>query len=73
MPAELSGLDAILQFTFDAAFKPTGQRQRMTEMALYTVKDGKIVRQQFFYNVPGSKRGREVPAVGYRLWTVSLT
>jgi ketosteroid isomerase-like protein len=31
---------------------PTGQRSVLTEMALYTVKDGKIVREQFFYNVP---------------------
>jgi hypothetical protein len=42
-----------VQFTWDATFKPTGQRQSMTEMALYTVKDGKIVREEFFYNVPG--------------------
>jgi ketosteroid isomerase-like protein len=42
-----------VQFIWDATFKPTGRRQRMTEMALYTVKDGKIVREQFFYNVPG--------------------
>jgi ketosteroid isomerase-like protein len=41
-----------VQYTFDATFKPTGQRSQMTEMALYTVKDGKIVKEQFFYN-PG--------------------
>jgi hypothetical protein len=41
-----------VQFTFDTTFKPTSRRQSMTEMALYTVKDGKIVREQFFYN-PG--------------------
>jgi ketosteroid isomerase-like protein len=39
-----------VQYTFDATFKPTGQRSQMTEMALYTVKDGKIVKEQFFYN-----------------------
>jgi ketosteroid isomerase-like protein len=39
-----------VQFTFDSTFKPTGQRRSMTEMALYTVRDGKIVREQFFYN-----------------------
>lgn len=39
-----------VQYTFDATFKPTGDRKSMTEMALYTVKDGKIVREQFFYN-----------------------
>jgi ketosteroid isomerase-like protein len=42
-----------VQFTFDVTFKPTGQRTEMSEMALYTVKDGKIVREQFFYNAPG--------------------
>lgn len=41
-----------VQHSFDATFKPTGQRVQMTEMALYTVKDGLIVREQFFYN-PG--------------------
>lgn len=39
-----------VQFSFDATFKPTGQRQSLTEMALYTVKDGKIVREEFYYN-----------------------
>lgn len=39
-------------YEFETTFKPNGQRNRMTEMALYTVKDGKIVREQFFYNVP---------------------
>lgn len=43
-----------VQYTFDVTFKPTGKRTRMTEMALYTVKDGKIVREQFFYNAPGA-------------------
>lgn len=42
-----------VQYTFDVTFKPTGQRNEMSEMALYTVKDGKIVREQFFYNAPG--------------------
>jgi ketosteroid isomerase-like protein len=39
-----------VQFTFDSTFKPSGQRRRMKEMALYTVKDGRIVREEFFYN-----------------------
>lgn len=43
-----------VQYTFDTTSKPTGQRMVMDEMALYTVKDGKIVREQFFYNVPGA-------------------
>lgn len=43
-----------VQHSFDATEKATGKRTQMTEMALYTVKDGKIVREQFFYN-PGGK------------------
>ena len=41
-----------VQYLFDTTFKSTGQRSAMAEMALYTVKDGKIVREQFFYNAP---------------------
>jgi ketosteroid isomerase-like protein len=41
-----------VQFTFDATDKNTGKRNKSTEMALYTVKNGKIVREHFFYN-PG--------------------
>jgi ketosteroid isomerase-like protein len=41
-----------VQYLFDTTFKPTGQRSAMAEMALYTVKDGKIVREQFYYNAP---------------------
>jgi ketosteroid isomerase-like protein len=43
-----------VHYTFDTTFKPTGKRQQMEEMALYTVKDGKIVREQFFYNPTGA-------------------
>jgi ketosteroid isomerase-like protein len=42
-----------VQYTFDTTFKPTGRRQKMSEMALYTVKDGKIVHERFFYNAAG--------------------
>ena len=41
-----------VHYTFETTFKPTGARRTFTEMALYTVKDGKIVREQFFYHVP---------------------
>jgi hypothetical protein len=43
-----------VQYTYDVTSKPTGQRMKINEMALYTVKDGKIVREQFFYHVPGA-------------------
>lgn len=36
-------------YNYDVTSKPTGKRNSMEEMALYTVKDGKIVREQFFY------------------------
>jgi ketosteroid isomerase-like protein len=42
-----------VRYGFDATFKPTGKREFLEEMALYTVKDGKIVREQFFYNPGG--------------------
>lgn len=40
----------IVGFRFDVTMKPTGKRFTMEEMALYTVKDGKIVREEFFYS-----------------------
>jgi len=36
-------------YNYDVTFNPTGKRNNMEEMALYTVKDGKVVREQFFY------------------------
>jgi ketosteroid isomerase-like protein len=36
-------------YNFDVTSKSTGNRNVMEEMALYTVKDGKVVREQFFY------------------------
>ena len=39
-----------VRYHYETTTKATGQRTRMIEMALYTVKDGKIVREEFFYN-----------------------
>jgi ketosteroid isomerase-like protein len=50
----IGGQQFAVQHDFDTTSKATGERMRMTEMALYTVKDGKIVREQFFYNAPGA-------------------
>ena len=36
-------------YNYDVTFKPASKRNSMEEMALYTVNDGKIVREQFFY------------------------
>ncbi len=43
-----------VHYDYDVTNRPSGQRIQMTEMALYTVKDGKIVREQFFYHMPGA-------------------
>jgi hypothetical protein len=41
-----------VQYSYDVTFKPTGQRSDGTEMALYSVEDGRIVQERFFYQVP---------------------
>ena len=41
-------------YKYDVTFKPTGQRQPMEEMALYTVKDGKVAREQSVYRTTSS-------------------
>jgi ketosteroid isomerase-like protein len=38
-------------FKLDVTFKPTGKRFQMEEVAVYQVAGGKIVREEFFYNV----------------------
>ena len=38
-----------VHYTFEVTPKQLGKRVTMDEMALYTVRDGKIVREQFFY------------------------
>jgi ketosteroid isomerase-like protein len=38
-------------FKLDVTFKPEGRRFTMEEVAVYKVKDGKIVYEEFFYNM----------------------
>ena len=38
-----------LRFEMDVTVKETGQRIQMAEIGLYTVKDGKVVEERFFY------------------------
>ncbi len=40
-----------LIFEIDVTMKDSGQRMQMKELAIYTVQDGKIVREEF-YNTP---------------------
>jgi ketosteroid isomerase-like protein len=43
----------VVQYEYDATHKESGRRMLMRELAHYTVKDGKIVREEFFYHMPG--------------------
>jgi hypothetical protein len=38
-------------FSMDITNKPSGQRSQMSEVALYTVKGGRIVQEEFLYKV----------------------
>ncbi len=38
-----------VRFGYDITRKATGERIKMDEVALYTVRGGKIVREEFFY------------------------
>jgi ketosteroid isomerase-like protein len=40
-----------VRFTMDVTEKATGKRMQMAEVGLYTVKDGKIVEERFFYGM----------------------
>lgn len=44
-----------VQFKFDVTQKQTGQRFQMEEMGLYTVQNGKIVHEHFYYNAQANK------------------
>ncbi len=46
-----NGDQFIVTFKYDVTNKPSGNRFIMEEAALYTVKDGKIVREDFFYSM----------------------
>lgn len=39
----------IVRFTYDVTNKPSGKRFTMEEAALFTVANGKITREEFFY------------------------
>jgi ketosteroid isomerase-like protein len=44
-----NGDQFITTFKYDVTFKPDGRRFTMEEAALYTVRDGKIAKEEFFY------------------------
>ena len=41
----------IVGFNYDVTHKPSGQRMQVEEAGLYTVENGKIVREEFFYDM----------------------
>jgi len=45
----VNGNQFCLRFTIDVTPKQTGQRMQMEEVGLYTVRDGKVVEERFFY------------------------
>ena len=38
-----------VHFVFDVTDKPSGQRTTMDEVGLFTIENGKITREEFFY------------------------
>ena len=45
-----NGDQFIIGFNYDVTNKPSGNRMTMDEVGLFTVSDGKIVREEFFYD-----------------------
>ncbi|WP_413581017.1 SnoaL-like domain-containing protein [Bdellovibrio sp. HCB288] len=46
-----SGDRFAVHFNYDATDKETNKRWAMEEVGIYTVKDGKIVKEEFFYTM----------------------
>ena len=45
----VNGDQFVVRFKMDMTFKETGQRSRLDEVGLYTLKDGKIAEERFFH------------------------
>jgi ketosteroid isomerase-like protein len=41
----------VVRFKYDITNKPSGRRMVLDEVGLYTVEDGKVVREEFFYSM----------------------
>ena|SRR5690242_10211372 len=42
-----------VRFAFDVTNKPSGRRMKMDEIGLFTIENGKITREEFFYSTEG--------------------
>lgn len=40
----------VVGFQYDVTNKPSGQRMKLDEVGLFTIENGKIVREEFFYS-----------------------
>lgn len=49
-PAMVNGDRFMLHFNYDVREKKTGKRMKMEEVGLYTVKNGKVVKEEFFFH-----------------------
>jgi ketosteroid isomerase-like protein len=47
----VAGSHFTVVFKMDITFKPQGKRFKMEEVAVYKVADGKVVYEEFFYNM----------------------
>ncbi|HEY3938867.1 MAG TPA: SnoaL-like domain-containing protein [Bryobacteraceae bacterium] len=47
----VAGSHFAVVFKLDVTFKPESKRFRMEEVAVYKVADGKVVYEEFFYNM----------------------
>jgi ketosteroid isomerase-like protein len=47
----VAGSHFCVRFKMDVTNKPSGKRMTMDELAVYQVKDGKIIREEFFYGM----------------------
>ena len=41
----------VVGFQYDVTNKPSGQRMKLDEVGLYTIRNGKIAREEFFYDM----------------------
>ncbi|MEM7646965.1 MAG: nuclear transport factor 2 family protein, partial [Pseudomonadota bacterium] len=37
--------------SFDVTFKPTGDRMQLEEVGVFTVDNGKVTKEEFFYHM----------------------
>jgi hypothetical protein len=47
----VAGTHFAVAFKFDVTFKPQAKRFKMEEIAVYKVAEGKVVYEEFFYNM----------------------